>query len=187
MAVLTTPPGAAHPERFPVLFTERERRQWPLCPRDVPWAMLAPHDRRAQKNHGGQTLHRLAERGGLDPIELVCVLDDREYPQDTVRADIPKAKQWAVNEVIKRVAAWEGNAAPVVTLRAGWVWECLSCSLLNPAKPLADGSPPPRTQCQFCKTIHTAEVPAPPVDQPEDDPAAHAAGDPSHAANPAAG
>lgn len=47
----------------------------------IPWHLIAPHEAQAQRNHG-QTLERLAQRGGLDPIEAMCVLEDREYPQN---------------------------------------------------------------------------------------------------------
>ena len=30
-----------------------------------PWALLEPHEAQARANHGGQSLKRLAERGGL--------------------------------------------------------------------------------------------------------------------------
>lgn len=47
----------------------------------VPWAMVAHREDRAMANHG-QTLRRLAERGGLDPYELILLLDDKppEFP-----------------------------------------------------------------------------------------------------------
>lgn len=44
----------------------------------VPLAMVLPHDKQAQRNHS-QTLHRLAERGGLSACELVAVLEDRDW------------------------------------------------------------------------------------------------------------
>lgn len=44
----------------------------------IPWDVLAPHEAQAQKNHG-QTLRRLAERGGLSPAEAVAVLDGRDW------------------------------------------------------------------------------------------------------------
>ena len=44
--------------------------------RAVPWDMVAPHEARAKRNHD-QSLERLAQRGGLSPLELVCVLSDR--------------------------------------------------------------------------------------------------------------
>jgi hypothetical protein len=49
-----------------------------MCPRSVPWEMVAPHEAQAQYNHG-QTLERLAERGGLSPMELACVLADHHW------------------------------------------------------------------------------------------------------------
>lgn len=52
----------------------------------VPWSLIAPHERQAQKNHD-QTLERLAERGGLDPSEMVAVIEDRPWHQmDEVNA-----------------------------------------------------------------------------------------------------
>lgn len=44
----------------------------------IPWAMIAPHERQALRNHD-QSLERLAERGGLDCIEALAVLDDKPY------------------------------------------------------------------------------------------------------------
>jgi hypothetical protein len=44
----------------------------------VPWAMVAPHEPQARDNHG-QTLQRLAERGGLSWAELLCVLESRRW------------------------------------------------------------------------------------------------------------
>ena len=41
----------------------------------VPWKMIEPHERQAERNHN-QTLERLAERGGLDCSEAICVLND---------------------------------------------------------------------------------------------------------------
>lgn len=55
--------------RFPVLSRRTD------APKSVPWAMLAPHEARAKTNHG-QTLERLAERGGLAPGEIFAVVHD---------------------------------------------------------------------------------------------------------------
>lgn len=44
----------------------------------VPWALVAPHEGQAQKNHY-QSLERLAQRGGLSHSELCAVLEDREW------------------------------------------------------------------------------------------------------------
>ncbi len=45
----------------------------------VPWAVVAPHEAQALRNHYGQTLDRLAERGGLDVVELWCVVHDKAW------------------------------------------------------------------------------------------------------------
>jgi len=49
------------------------------CPSAVPWGLLGPdEERQAQHNHG-QTLRRLAERGGLSPRELYAVLRHEDF------------------------------------------------------------------------------------------------------------
>lgn len=55
---------------FPILQDEQIRA--------IPWEVLAPHERQAQRNHS-QTLRRLAERGGLSPAEAVAVLDGLDW------------------------------------------------------------------------------------------------------------
>lgn len=45
----------------------------------LPWAMIDPHEPQAKLNHGGQTLRRLAERGGLSAAEAVAVMRDEPY------------------------------------------------------------------------------------------------------------
>jgi len=47
--------------------------------KSIPWAMIEPHDATARRNHGGQNLVRLAQRGGLCPLEAVAVMEDAEY------------------------------------------------------------------------------------------------------------
>ena len=44
-----------------------------------PWPILAPHEAQARKNYGGQSLERLAERGGLSVSELLAILEDRPW------------------------------------------------------------------------------------------------------------
>lgn len=43
---------------------------------NIPWSAFEPGQARAQRNHG-QTLERLAERGGLAHIEALAILDDK--------------------------------------------------------------------------------------------------------------
>jgi hypothetical protein len=45
----------------------------------IPWDLIQPHGAQAKANHGGQTLRRLAQRGGLSPCEAVAVLEDRKW------------------------------------------------------------------------------------------------------------
>lgn len=45
----------------------------------IPWAVISSHERQADLNHG-QTLNRLAERGGLDPAEAVAIIKDQPWP-----------------------------------------------------------------------------------------------------------
>ncbi|MCD2164331.1 hypothetical protein [Comamonas koreensis] len=45
----------------------------------LPWSMIAPHEKQAQANHGGQTLERLAERGGLSFCEAAAIMEDRRW------------------------------------------------------------------------------------------------------------
>jgi hypothetical protein len=44
----------------------------------IPWALIEPHRAQAQRNHG-QSLERLAERGGLGAEEAVAVIEDKDY------------------------------------------------------------------------------------------------------------
>lgn len=50
---------------------------------DIPWRVIAPHEKAAQRNHGGQTLQRLAERGGLGVGEAIDVLLDQPWATAT--------------------------------------------------------------------------------------------------------
>ena len=59
---------------FPIIPISREGPQWTA----IPLAMIAPHEAQAWVNHG-QTLARLAERGGLSACEAVAVLEDRRW------------------------------------------------------------------------------------------------------------
>lgn len=42
--------------------------------KSIPWSLLEPHRAQAHRNHG-QTLERLAERGGLSPREVIGVIE----------------------------------------------------------------------------------------------------------------
>ena len=53
------------------------REPW-TAPEWIPWALIAPHEPQAERNHS-QSLLTLNGRGGLSPSEAMCVLEDREW------------------------------------------------------------------------------------------------------------
>ena len=48
----------------------------------IPFSIIKSHEKQALINHCGQSLERLAERGGLSWEETLCVLEDREFSID---------------------------------------------------------------------------------------------------------
>jgi hypothetical protein len=48
------------------------------CPSEIPWEAIAPYEGQAKVNHD-QTLERLAQRGGLDPVEAFFVMTGRTW------------------------------------------------------------------------------------------------------------
>lgn len=63
------------------------------CYNQIPWDLIAPHDKQAQINHGGQTLARLKERGGLSPCEAIAVIEDRKWEQIKYEDSAARLKQ----------------------------------------------------------------------------------------------
>lgn len=61
-------------------------------PRSVPWDLVKEHERQAERNHS-QSLDRLAERGGLSPKELWCVIHDMHF-RDAKEMTEAKAIEW---------------------------------------------------------------------------------------------
>lgn|GEM_PF-6557230 len=79
--------------RYPVLSGQTDeayeaRRNRTPYPRSVSWELVKDHDEQAQSNHS-QTLTHLAERGGLSPLELWCVVNDKKWHQ---KGDMTEAK-----------------------------------------------------------------------------------------------
>ena len=77
----------------------------------IPWELIAPHEAQAQRNHGGQTLQRLAERGGLDAMEAVAVIEDTDYRNmwpDSIgdRASLNALSTKAINRLEELCAAF---------------------------------------------------------------------------------
>ncbi len=102
---------------FPVLMNARDRKSFPDCPRSVPWAMLAPHEEQAKRNHD-QGLEVLASRGGLGAGEMVAVLRDVTW-REVYTGGIGETRE-LVDALKAAVIAW---AAASETIDAGLVEE----------------------------------------------------------------
>lgn len=70
---------------------------------EIPFAMIAPHEAQAQRNHG-QSLERLAQRGGLAACEALDIIEGRRWGS---------AKPCIENEryLINKVRAWRAAKA----------------------------------------------------------------------------
>jgi hypothetical protein len=62
----------------------------------IPWEMIRPHNGQCMANHGGQTLERIAQRGGLGRCEAIAVLADQKWTP--IDADIADEKLKAMVE-----------------------------------------------------------------------------------------
>jgi hypothetical protein len=81
---------------FPILMDSRDWKKYPNCPRSVPWELLAPHEKQAQRNHD-QSLETLASRCGLSPTEMVAILEDRRPSYDDKYEDCIEK----INQLVK--------------------------------------------------------------------------------------
>lgn len=72
----------------------------------IPWTMIAPFEQQARRNHD-QSLERLAERGGLDPVEALAVLDGKKLRVALSGYDPTAAR----TELLKRMKQYEADAA----------------------------------------------------------------------------
>lgn len=101
------------PTRFPVLWpymrASRELLEDLGCPRSVPFGLVLGHETQARHNHS-QSVQRLAERGGLDVVELAAVLGDRLYPSPDGAWEAYEAG--AISEVLAAVAAYVSSDHP---------------------------------------------------------------------------
>lgn len=63
---------------FPILASAGGYGRQPAPPRTLPWEMIATHEPQALRNHG-QTIERLAERGGLSHKEALAVIEGKDF------------------------------------------------------------------------------------------------------------
>ena len=69
---MTTSNPRTERTRFPILGARDCVERGQEYPASVSWSFVAPFAENAHDNHG-QSLARLAERGGLSPAELWCI------------------------------------------------------------------------------------------------------------------
>lgn len=77
MQTTDAPVGGTARGPFPLLIGWQTRDAFvaAIAPRGLPWCLVEGHEARAVSTHG-QTLERLAERGGLSIFEALSVLRD---------------------------------------------------------------------------------------------------------------
>lgn len=63
---------------------------------EIPWLMILPHEKQALENHG-QSLRKLASRGGLSLTEVMAILEDRPW-SDMVREEADARLKELVSE-----------------------------------------------------------------------------------------
>jgi len=59
---------------FRIIMERKDRDEFPECPKTVSSEILEPHRKQIERNHG-QTLERLNERGGMNPMEIHCAAE----------------------------------------------------------------------------------------------------------------
>ena len=78
---------------FPIQLPYSRRTRVLGQPTEIPWAMIAPHEAQAIRNHGRQDLQELARRHGLSACEAVAVLEDRRWHQMTEEDAVARLHQ----------------------------------------------------------------------------------------------
>ena len=71
------------PRGFRVMTRHLKGDDHERCPRFIPWDNVEMYQDSAKQNHD-QSLERLAERGGLTPKELICVIENRKWNDSAV-------------------------------------------------------------------------------------------------------
>lgn len=83
---------------FPVLHSKDHSDTWA---KEVPWEWIQNYEERAKEMHGGQSLERLAERGGLTWTEIFVISTAYQGRHWTILAID------AHREVMKAIKEWE--------------------------------------------------------------------------------
>lgn len=103
-AVLTDMGGMCVAHSSPLLFPIQQPREISREPWFIPWEFIAAHNAQALKNHGSQTLARLAERGGLSLGETLAVIENREQPW---HAPTPSEREYMTARLRDLISEWQ--------------------------------------------------------------------------------
>lgn len=71
--------------------------------RTIPYDLVKQHERQVVINHSNQTLDRIAERGGLDWVELYCVLNDLPHNKNIPLALAVEYVLTKINEFVEKI------------------------------------------------------------------------------------
>lgn len=90
-----------------------------VYPKAIPWTMIQNCEARAASNHGGQSLERLAERGGLSACEALAVLDDRSWKEMDVDSAVSELERRIeeFNRQIRSMTEFPGEIVPGESVR----------------------------------------------------------------------
>ena len=87
-----------------ILMKKNAARKFPIIDgTHIPWEVIEIHEHQALINHG-QTLQRLAERGGLSWGEASAVLDDRRFCEPRI---LLECKKWCGQYVRYDIVGFE--------------------------------------------------------------------------------
>lgn len=70
------------------------------CPCSIPWDVIAPYDGQARVNHQ-QSLERLAERGGLSPMEAHLVMTGKTWKGEIFTKECEKEACAFLDKIVK--------------------------------------------------------------------------------------
>jgi hypothetical protein len=85
---------------FPIL--SWSIRNLPDSPKSVPWSFMEGHAEQAMENHS-QTLERLAERGGLSPLEMYLVVSNKSWSERDFETN-EAALSWLIGALAAHVS-----------------------------------------------------------------------------------
>lgn len=153
-------------EMMPVYKAPRWGNMLTVCPDAIPRDVFRNSEKRLKLNFPGEvqpemtldeSLEVLAVAGGMDPIEILCVLEDNDYPEQAVKEDAKKIMLGAVHELMRRIGPWlsDRGVFPEATFQPAWQWVCQVCQTVCTIDRII-----PKVQCRFCRTVHKVPAPA---------------------------